>query len=85
MHEHIWISIDHEGDWLLEMRTPCRNISSNFKCKIYKNRPQICRDYPGEDELCERQTEELSYKRIFKNEKELEKYLIETQPSHRKN
>jgi Fe-S-cluster containining protein len=77
MHENIWVSIDHNGHWLLEMRSPCKHIDTDYKCTIYENRPKICADYPLETELCERQTEELSYKHLFKNEQEYESYLNE--------
>jgi Fe-S-cluster containining protein len=74
LHENVWVSIDHDGDWLLEFRTPCRKIQNN-KCGDYENRPAICRDYPGENELCERATDEESYAVLFTNESEFEEYL----------
>jgi Fe-S-cluster containining protein len=77
VHENIWVSIDHHGHWLLEMRTPCKHIDKDYKCAIYEKRPKICAVYPSESELCERQTEELSYTYLFKNEKEYEAYLEE--------
>ncbi len=77
LHENIWVSIDHKGNWLLEMRTPCTKIDKDYRCAIYENRPRICVEYPFENELCERQTEELAYKYLFKNEKEFEAYLDE--------
>ncbi|NLE02836.1 MAG: hypothetical protein GX640_23460 [Fibrobacter sp.] len=75
LHENIWVSIDLEGDWILEFRTPCRNIDKDNRCAEYLNRPKLCSDYPSENELCERQTDDLSYTHIFKNAAELEIYL----------
>jgi uncharacterized protein len=74
LHENVWVSIDHEGDWLLEFRTPCRKIVNN-QCGDYENRPAICRDYPGENEYCERETDETSYAVLFTNEEEFVLYL----------
>jgi len=75
LHENVWVSIDHDGNWLLEFRTPCRNIDKDFKCSDYDGRPQICRDYPGKDELCERQADDKSYSQLFINEKEFDLYI----------
>ncbi|NLW31039.1 MAG: hypothetical protein GXY77_06230 [Fibrobacter sp.] len=75
LHENVWVSIDFENNWILEFRTPCRNIASDHKCIDYENRPKICRDYPSEDQLCERQTDKPFYRYLFKNDKEFEKYL----------
>ena len=76
LHKNIWISIDLDGDWLLEFRTDCINIKGN-RCSDYPNRPRICREYPAEDEICERKTEMKPYRKLFTNVKELEDYLDE--------
>jgi Fe-S-cluster containining protein len=75
LHQNIWISIDLQGDWILEFRTPCRNIDKNNRCSEYGNRPKLCQDYPADNELCERQTEELCYTHLFRNVDEFESYL----------
>jgi Fe-S-cluster containining protein len=77
LHEKIWVSIDRQGNWILEFRTTCRNIDQNNRCADYENRPKICREYPDENELCERQTEELSYTHLFSNVSEFDRYLDE--------
>jgi hypothetical protein len=74
LHENVWVSIDHEGDWLLEFRTPCRKIVNN-QCGDYENRPVICRDYPGPDELCERETDDTSYAVLFTSEEAFVEHL----------
>jgi Fe-S-cluster containining protein len=74
-HKNVWVSIGHDDTWTVEFKTPCRHIEKDFKCGIYPNRPKICKDYPGKDELCEGETDEPSYKKIFKNAREFEKYL----------
>jgi Fe-S-cluster containining protein len=75
LHKNVWVSIDLEDNWIVEFKTPCRHITKKFKCGDYENRPQICRDYPGEDNLCEGETNEPSYKKLFKNARDFEKYL----------
>ena len=76
LHENVWVSIDFEDRWLVEFKTPCRHITDDFKCSIYKNRPAICREYPGKNELCEGETETPSYKELFKNDSDLERYIV---------
>jgi Fe-S-cluster containining protein len=76
LHENIWISIDLQNEWLLEFRSPCTRITKDYKCNDYENRPMICQIYPDENELCERQSEEKSYKFLFTNIEEFESYLI---------
>ena len=75
LHENIWVSIDLSGEWILEFRTPCRNIDLHNRCANYHHRPSICQKYPAEDELCEKQTDSKSYTRLFTDAKEFEKYL----------
>ncbi|MFP4163824.1 MAG: YkgJ family cysteine cluster protein [Chitinispirillaceae bacterium] len=75
LHRNVWVSIDHEGSWLLEFRTPCIHIRDDNTCGIYRNRPEICKEYPADDQLCEGETDEPSYVELFKNAEDLEKYL----------
>ncbi len=75
LHKNVWVSIDLEGNWLLEFRTPCRHIKGNYECSIYEKRPDICRDYPAKDELCEGETDEPSYSELFKCAEDLQKFL----------
>jgi Fe-S-cluster containining protein len=42
MHEHIAVWVQ-DGDWYLEIRTPCRHLQADNSCGIYHTRPQICR------------------------------------------
>lgn len=77
LHENIWVSIDLDGNWILEFRTPCRNIDCQNRCADYIHRPKLCRDYPGKSELCEKQTDQLCYVHLFTNASEFEKYLDE--------
>ncbi|KMQ49560.1 hypothetical protein CHISP_3518 [Chitinispirillum alkaliphilum] len=77
LHHNVWVSIDHDDNWILEFKTPCRNITENFLCGDYQNRPSICREYPQEEELCEKETGEPSYTSLFTCLEEFEEYLRE--------
>jgi len=75
LHKNVWVSIGHDDSWTVEFRTPCRKIAPDYKCADYKNRPEICKNYPAKNEFCEGETTLPSYKKIFKNAVAFEKYL----------
>ena len=69
MHEHVVVWMD-EGDWYLEIRTPCKNLLADNKCAVYDTRPQICREYGWPDEEnpdvpCDYFNEGLDYDLFF--------------------
>jgi Fe-S-cluster containining protein len=84
LHKNVWVAIDFLDNWLVEFKTPCRLITDEFKCGDYPNRPQICKDYPEDDEYCEGETDLPSCKHLFKSLKDFEKYLDENKSKTRK-
>ncbi len=73
-HKNVWIQIDHDGDWFVEFLTECTHLDKETGfCKIYENRPSICRDYKVKD--CVRNKPE--HKSIFKSPKEYLEFLKE--------
>lgn len=71
LHEHVVVWVQ-DGDWYLEVRTPCRHLQADNSCGIYHTRPQICRDYgwPDEDnpdEPCEYFTGDDGYDLFFES------------------
>ncbi len=75
LHRDVWVSIDHNECWVLEFKTPCRNITNDFLCGDYNARPSICREYPEDGQLCEKQGNEPSYSFLFTSIEEFEHYL----------
>lgn len=53
LHDKVHVFVDHEGDWMVEFETPCRNLRQDFRCGDYENRPRMCREYPDPDNHCE--------------------------------
>lgn len=49
LHEHVAVWVQ-DGDWFLEVRTPCRHLQADNRCAIYHTRPQICRDHGWPDD-----------------------------------
>jgi Fe-S-cluster containining protein len=74
MHEKVRVGIDHSGEWLLEVPLVCRYLKNNG-CAVYKNRPDICREYPGKDDFCEFEDKTSPYKVLFTDEKTFERYM----------
>lgn len=64
MHQHTvaWVL---DGDWYLEVRTPCKHLLPDNRCAIYDSRPQLCRDYGRPDDPCEYFTDDAEYDLYF--------------------
>lgn len=75
MHENIKVFLDHENDWCVEFITDCKKLGEDHRCSDYFHRPKICRDYPGDDEECEFESEDPPYQKVFTSVEEFEQYL----------
>ena len=69
LHEHIAVWVQ-DGDWYLEVRTPCKHLLPDNRCGIYHTRPQICREYgwpdkDNPDDPCEYFTGNDGYDMLF--------------------
>ncbi len=67
LHEGVSVFID-EGDWFLEFKAKCRPLTKDKLCGIYKERPNICRDYSQDD--CVKHGEGDAHDVCFKDEKQ---------------
>ena len=77
MHEGIAVWMD-DNDWYLEVRTICQHLQPDNSCGIYDTRPQICRDYGGE-EPCEFFTDDLKYELYFTSDTDFEVWVTAEQ------
>jgi len=68
-----------EGKWYLSVKNRCKYLDGNNRCKIYENRPAICRRH--DPRRCEYQSQDSI--RQIKTLKQLERYL-EDNPIKRK-
>ena len=48
-HPGLTVYLDDEGDWHVDMPIKCRHLDAKGACKIYKDRPPVCRDYDVKD------------------------------------
>ncbi|GAG06473.1 unnamed protein product [marine sediment metagenome] len=74
-HKNIEIYVDHEGDWMVEFKTDCKNLDENNKCRVYTNRFKICRGH--EPDECVINGSGEHFKRVFKKEEDVDEYMKE--------
>ena len=78
LHRDVSVYVDWEGDWYIEFRTVCENLTEEATCGIYRDRPQICSDFSWNE--CERTTKESASKHHFHRPEEFVEFLREKRP-----
>jgi len=76
-HEGVSVHIDEDDDWYIQITNRCNMLGADYRCKIYDDRPLICRQYSHEK--CEGNPEngdEFGYKEEFKTPTELDEYAL---------
>jgi len=48
-HENVEVYIDSDGTWNVQFNSRCKYLDENNLCKIYKNRPAMCREFSSEE------------------------------------
>jgi Fe-S-cluster containining protein len=77
-HENVAVYIDWEGDWYLEFRTRCKNLTDAKTCAIYVDRPRVCSDFSFTD--CEKNSGEPAAKHHFDSYEDLLGFLQARRP-----
>jgi uncharacterized protein len=77
-HENVGVYIDWEGEWFIEFRTRCRNLTDAKTCGIYQERPLVCSEFSFTD--CERSSGESAWKHYFNSQEELVAFLRAKRP-----
>ena len=73
-HEHIIVYIDHDNEWCVEVKTPCKfqDPKTNL-CTNYEKRPTACAEH--ETHECEGNDEHDPYYKIkFKTSEDIDAY-----------
>jgi len=91
MHENVQLWIDHEGAWMLEFKTPCKNLDKEDFCRIHKGypknkgkspekykEPKVCKDMSSKE--CEFCNLDPAHKHMFTDHKQFEKYIENNMP-----
>jgi len=50
-HPNVYTYIDGNGDWSVHFESRCDNLSDDLLCRIYEQRPHICRGF--DNKTCE--------------------------------
>ncbi len=81
--EHIRWYLAHKGvtvfvekrKWYLDVANECRYLTKDHKCRIYYERPVICREHATD--VCERTSDDFEHDHVFRDMKEFDGYLAE--------
>ena len=44
-HHDVYVYRDGDGDWSVHFEARCKNLAPDLKCRIYAERPHICRSF----------------------------------------
>ena len=73
LHKGVMVYLDNDGDWQVEIRTPCKYIDEKtFKCNNYRDRPEVCKDHGTHE--CELNEGDFAQV-IFKKSEDVDEYL----------
>jgi Fe-S-cluster containining protein len=50
-HENVYVYVDGEGEWSVHFEARCRNLGDDLLCRVYAERPHICRGF--DNRTCE--------------------------------
>ncbi len=72
-HKGITVFVE-KGDWYINIKNKCQHLSEkDYRCKIYKKRPRICRYYSHK--TCDLVKGEYDYDLHFTSDKQMEEYI----------
>jgi Fe-S-cluster containining protein len=70
-----------KGTWYLLVLTRCKYLTAEDRCRVYLNRPKICRDYSTSD--CE-YDDDWSFDRLFETPEQIWEYAEAVLPPKRR-
>jgi uncharacterized protein len=47
-HDRVSVWLDSDGEWSVLFETRCRNLADDLLCRIYEDRPHICRAFDNQ-------------------------------------
>lgn len=74
LHRDVWVFIDNDGTWNLQMNTLCEKLKDG-RCSYYEKRPAICKNYSAGS--CEKNGDGDSFKVMWKGIEEFEKWVLD--------
>ena len=79
-HGQTTVYVD-QGTWYLLVSTRCQYLAADYRCKIYMNRPKICREYTTDE--CEYDTD-WTFERLFETPEQIWEYAEAVLPPKRR-
>lgn len=70
------VYINHENEWVVELKRKCSALDQKGLCSIYPKRPKLCREYSQKD--CDRNGYGDYFKVKFTNPEEFKVYIKKT-------
>lgn len=71
-HEGVTVHVD-EGDWYLSVANACKMLGDDGLCRIYEDRPLICRTYQPDG--CDSSGGDYQYEEFFETPQSLDNYV----------
>jgi Fe-S-cluster containining protein len=79
-HGRTMIYVD-KGQWYLLVMTRCRYLTEDDRCRIYLNRPRVCREYTTD--ACE-YDDDSTFDKLFETPEQIWEYAEAVLPPRRK-
>ena len=72
LHRDVWIFIDNDDSWNLQVNNKCKRLGKGGWCEFYDKRPIICKKYSSDN--CEGNGEGDSFRALFRCLEDFEKW-----------
>ena len=79
-HQNLELYLEKQERWYLHIEAPCAQLDARGRCKVYEERPVLCREYDPRN--CERRAPLSDISVWFKTAADLERWLQEKRPAH---
>ena len=76
MHEGVTVHMDEDDDWYISIDNRCKMLGPDNRCKIYDDRPIICRRYDMSE--CDHSGGDYEYQVEFHTPEDVEAYARKT-------
>ncbi len=79
-HRNLEVYLEKPERWYLHIEARCEQLKDNGHCKVYEDRPVLCREY--DPRSCERRAPLSDIVAWFKTGADLERWLRDKRPAH---
>jgi len=76
-HESTYVYVDGDGEWSVHFEARCRNLADDLLCRIYADRPHVCRAF--DNTSCEVNSDQ-GEARAFREPREFLEWLQARRP-----